>query len=190
MRDRDRPDEVLEDEDISISLPRRFGLSEVVRAQIQRFGEEVRQRRQQLPSQVEDLVKLVIRRPDAQEIFAEAGRRVAHRYWSERSDGTRRMIGLLPRPLALVAAQRAGRRMMAELVGHRRFKLNRRPMMLRIEGALTARADPGGMACAFYTGALSELLELYTKRSHGVIHANCAAHQPETACLWVVETSG
>jgi predicted hydrocarbon binding protein len=188
MRDRDRPEEVLEDEDISISLPRRLGLSEVVRVQIHRFGEEVRQRRQQVPSQVEDLVRLVIRRPDAEEIFAEAGRRVAHRYWSERPDGMRRMVGFLPKPLAVIAAQRAGRRMFAELVGRSRYKLNRRPVILRIDDALTVRADPGGMACAFYTGALAELLELYTKRPHVVIHASCAALRSDSACLWAVDT--
>ena len=40
LRDRDRPEEVLEDEDVSVSLPRRLGLSDVVMVQIRRFQEE------------------------------------------------------------------------------------------------------------------------------------------------------
>src|SRR5690606_2593528 len=117
MRDRDRPEEVLEDADITLSLPRRLGLSEGVRVQIHRFEEEVRHKRAQLPSQVEDLVRLVIKRPDAEEIFDEAGRRVARRFWEDRSDSARRMIHLMPRPIAMMAAQRASKRMIRELSG-------------------------------------------------------------------------
>lgn len=187
MRDLDRPEEVLEDEDITLSLPRRLGLSEVVRVQIDRFEKEVRHRRNQLPSQVEDLVRLVIKRPDAEEIFDEAGRRVARWFWADRSDGGRRMIRLMPRPIAVLAAQRAGRRMIRELSGRSRFKLSRRPLMLRIDDPLTVRADPGGMACAFYAGAISELFEQYTGRTNMVVHASCQAHTPDAPCTWVVE---
>src|SRR5690606_150382 len=117
MRDYDRPEEVLEDEDITLSLPRRLGLSDVVRVQIHRFTEEVRQRRPQVASQVEDLFRLVIRRPDAEEIFIEAGQRIARRYWAGRSGGVQRTVPLLPNALALLWAQRAVRRMLADLVG-------------------------------------------------------------------------
>src|SRR5687768_14232571 len=89
MRHKDRPEEVLEEEDISVSLPRRLGLSEVVRVQIHRFEEEVKQRRPQRASQVEDLVRLVIRRPDSEEIFFDTGRHVAERFWDERSQWMR-----------------------------------------------------------------------------------------------------
>jgi hypothetical protein len=190
MRDLDRPEEILEEEDISASLPRRLGLSEVVRVQIHRFQEEVRRRRPQLSSQVEDLVRLVIRRPDAEEIFFEAGRRVARRYWEERSPAMRRVTRLLPRAVALAAAQRAGRRMFAELVGPSGFALQRRPLSLRIDATLTARADPGGAACAFYTGALAESLERYTGRHYRVSHPSCGRGQPGTPCEWKVEIAG
>jgi hypothetical protein len=188
MRDRDRPEEVFEEEDISVSLPRRLGLSEVVRVQIQRFEEEVRQKRFQYPAQVEDLVRLVIRRPDAEEIFLRAGRRVARHYWDERSGGMRRAIGFLPRALALIAAQRAGRRMFSDLVGGARVKLVRRPLTLRIDRSLTARADEGGAACAFYSGAFVELLELYTGRRYRVLHPSCGS-RTGGPCEWSVEVA-
>lgn len=188
MRDRDHPGEVFEDEDITLSLPRRLGLSEVVRVQIERFESEVRHKRLQLPSQVEDLVRLVIKRPDAEEIFNEAGRRVARVFWQDRSNGARRMIRLMPRPVALYAGQRASKRMMRRLTGRARFKIGRRPLTLRIEHALTVRAASSGVACAFYAGAFSELMGLYTKRDYVVEHTNCQAESDEPACIWLAET--
>lgn len=186
MRDRDRPEEVLEDEDITTSLPRRLGLSEVVRVQIARFDAEVKNRRPQIASQVEDLLRLVIRRPDCEEIFAEAGRRVATHFWSERPAGVRNSIRFLPRAIAVVAAQRAGKRMFSELVGPTPFKISRKPLGLRIDSTLTARADPGGAACAFYAGAFGELLELYTGRKYRVTHSHCS-RSGSGPCEWQVE---
>ncbi|MEX2584121.1 MAG: hypothetical protein WD766_12645 [Gemmatimonadota bacterium] len=190
MRDRDRPEEVLEDEDISLSLPRRLGLSEVVRVQIRRFEAEVKHRRPQVPSQIEDLMRLVIRRPDCDEIFHDAGRNIAERYWNQRAGWLRTLVRFLPRPLALLAAQRAGKRMFKELVGPTRFKISRRPLSLRIDSTLTARADPGGAACSFYSGAFSALLELYTGRRYRVSHPTCACRSPGGPCEWTVEIAG
>src|SRR5690554_3605619 len=122
-------------------MPRRFGLSEVVRRQIAKFQEEVRQKRLQLPSQFEDLITLVIRRPDAEVIFLEAGRRVAVHFWRERGGMKRGLIGFLPRALSIIAAQRGGRRMFRQLVGPSRVRIQRKPLSLSIENTLTVRAD-------------------------------------------------
>jgi bacteriochlorophyll 4-vinyl reductase len=187
MRDQDRPEEVLEDEDITLSLPRRLGLSEVVRVQIHRFEEEARHNRPQHASSVEDLVRLVIRRPDAADIFVEAGRRVSRHFWGERSGWAKRLIRFLPRPLALMVAQRAARRMFRLLVGPTRFRFSRKPVSLRIDQPLTLRGDPSGAACSFYSGALWELLELYTGRRYRVLHSACAGRKAGATCEWTVE---
>jgi hypothetical protein len=187
MRDLDRPTELLEDEDISTSLPRRLGLSEVVRTQIRRFEGEVRNRRPQMASQVEDLIRLVIRRPDAEEIFVAAGRSVARRFYDERPGWLRAFFRFLPRALALLAAQRAGRRMFGELVGPTAIRMSRRPVSLRIDATLTSRADPGGAACGFYSGAFGELLQLYTGRRYRVLHPHCACRREGALCEWTVE---
>lgn len=189
MRDLDRPTEVLEDEDLAISMPRRFGLSDVVGSQIRRFTEEVRLKRQQSVAQVEDLVRLVIRRPDADEIFTEAGRRMARRVWSERNGAMRAAIRIMPRPIASVAAHRAAKRLFRTIVGGGKPAVSRRPMELRIRNSLTARSDPGGEACAFYAGALLELLETYTGRTYHVRHRACEA-RGEPECVWSVEVAG
>jgi len=182
MRDRDRPEEVMAEEDITLSLPRRLGLSDVVRMQISRFEEEVRLKKPQFAANVEDLFRLVIKRPDADEIFLEAGQRVAQRYWKER---VRVQSTRFPRPIALFRAQRAGRRMFSELVGPTRVRITRKPITLKVERSLSARADPGGAACAFYSGAFGQLLELFTEGRYRVSHPVCAARNAEGGpCEW------
>lgn len=185
----DRPEEVLEDEDLSASLPRRLGLSEVIRAQIQRFQREQREGHPQTTEQVEDLIRLVVRRPDALPIFWEAGRRMARHAWGERSPGMRRMVRFMPGPLARMAVHRAGKRMFRELAGESRVWVNRWPMELKIAESLTARADPSGFACCFYGGAFAELLQHYTGRRYRALHPECEA-RGASVCRWTVEISG
>jgi predicted hydrocarbon binding protein len=188
MRDMDRPEEFMEDEDVARSMPRRLGLSDVVGVQIRRFQVEVRQKRPQAVSEVENLLTLVIRRPDADEIFMEAGRRMARYFWGLRGGAMRGTIKLMPRPLALIAAHRAARRMFRRLAGGGKLAVSRWPTELRIAGSLTARADPGGAACAFYTGAFAELLVIYTGRTYRVGHSKCEARGGEM-CVWTVEVA-
>lgn len=189
MRDIDRPTEVLEDEDLTVSMPRRFGLSMVVDTQIRRFREEVRRGRPQSPSEVADLIRLVIRRPDAGEIFGETGRRVARHAWEKRSRAIRGAIRILPGPLSGIAARRAARRLFRKLAGNGRIRLGKRPPSLEITGSLSASADPEGTACTFYAGAFGELLQQYTGRTYRVLHPRCEA-RGDDGCEWTVLVSG
>ncbi|MBA4157769.1 MAG: hypothetical protein H0X65_09880 [Gemmatimonadetes bacterium] len=188
MRDMDRPEEVLEDEDLTVSLPRRFGLSDVVGRQIHRFQEEVRRRRPQGIAEMEDLIRLVIRRPDAEAIFREAGRRIARHSWQERAAALRRTLRFVPRPIGLFTATRAASRLFRQLVGESRVHIQRRPVEMHIAGSLTARADPSGAACSFYSGALEELLNRYTGRTYQVLHSQCLARGADL-CEWTVRVS-
>lgn len=188
MRDMDRPPEVLEDEDLAVSLPRRFGLSDVVGRQIHRFREEVRGRRPQSVAEMEDLIRLVIRRPDAEAIFREAGRRVARHSWQERAAALRRTMRFVPRPIGLFAATRAASRLFRQLAGESQIHIHRRPVEMRITDSLTARADPSSAACSFYSGALEELLNRYTGRTYQVLHSRCQGRGAEL-CEWTVRVS-
>jgi bacteriochlorophyll 4-vinyl reductase len=183
LRDMDRPEEVLEGEDLTASMPRRLGLSDIVFTQIHRFRGEVRRKRPQTAATVEDLIRLVIKRHDADEIFREAGRRVARQIWEERSGPARRVVRLLPAALAARSARRAAARLFRQLQGTAWLEVRGRPPVVRMVGALTYRADPGGAACAFYAGALAELLREYTGRETPVDHPSCQARGGE-ACEW------
>ena len=189
LRDSDRPEEILEDEDVTISLPRRLGLSDVVMSQIRHFQDEVRGRRLQSAASMMDLVRLVVRRPDAEAIFVQAGRRVAQHAWQQRSGMSRSMLRVTPTPLSRGAARRAARRLFKKLVGDGQLSVGRWPVVLTIRNSLTARADPSGAACAFYAGAFSEIMELHTRRRYRVLHEECIA-RGAPACLWTVETEG
>ncbi len=189
MRDMDRPPEVLEGENLSVSLPRRLGLSDVVFIQIHRFRDETKRKRLQSPSVVEDLVRLVIRRPDAEEIFEEAGRRVARHAWSEKSRASRLWLRLLPAGVRLRAAGAGARRVLRQMVGGGALQLRARPLLVRITGSPTANADPGGAACAFYTGVVAEVLTQYTGRPHAAQHPHCEARRGE-ACEWTATVVG
>ena len=181
MRDMDRPEEVLEGEDLTVSMPRRLGLSDVVFTQIHRFREEVKRKRLQTPATVEDLIRLVIRRPDADEIFEEAGRRLATRAWEERSATFRRATRFMPPALALRSARRASEKLFRQVLGSGKLRVAKRPLVLRIENCFTVRADPGGAACAFYSGVLAETMSRYTGRKHNPSHPSCQARRAD-AC--------
>ncbi len=183
MRDMDRPEEVLEGEDLSLSLPRRFGLNDVVHTQIHRFREEVRRKRPQSEAEIENLIRLVIRRPDSDEIFEEAGRRLSRRAWEERSATLRRMARRLPSALTLRLARRAAVRLFRQIVGEGKLTVSKRRVSIRVARSLTARADPGGAACALYAGAFAELMERYTGRAYRMEHPLCEARGGE-ACEW------
>ncbi|HEX8693972.1 MAG TPA: 4-vinyl reductase [Longimicrobium sp.] len=184
MRDMDRPEEYLEGEDVALSMPRRLGLSDVIYTQIHRFREEVKRKRLQSAEVVADLIRLVIRRPDCDEIFEEAGRRVARHAWMERSPGFRRMVRFMPPVLAQRSARKAARRLFRQIAAEGALEITARPPGVRIRRSLTARADAGGAACAFYAGALSELMTEYMGRKHAAQHPKCETRGAE-ACEWV-----
>jgi len=175
MRDMDRPDEVLEGEDLAISMPRRLGLSDVIFTQIHRFREEVKRKRLQTPATVEDLIRLVIRRPDAEEIFEEAGRRVARRAWDARSPGYRRTLGMMPQRLRSRSARAAARRLFRQIGGGVKVEIAGRPLSLRVHDSVMVSADPGGAACHFYRGAFAETVTRYVGKPHDAPHVKCTA---------------
>ena len=189
LRDRDRPEEVLEDEDLTVSLPRRLGLSDVVGVQIRRFQEEVRNKRLQSTPQVIDLMRLVVRRPDAEEIFTEAGRRIARHNWGQRTSTMRGVLRVMPNPIPRIAARRAARRMFRQIVGDSHLSVGRWPVFVRLRNSLSARVDPNGSACAFYAGAFDEIMQLHTGKSYRVVHTECASRGAD-ACQWTVEVAG
>lgn len=188
LRDRDRPEEVLEDEDLAVSLPRRLGLSDVVMVQIRRFQAEVRAKRLQSPPQIIDLMRLVVRRPDAAEIFAEAGRRIARHNWAQRSATMRGVLRVMPNPIPRIAAQRAAKRMFRQIAGDSPLAVGRWPVDIRLRNSLSSRADPGGAACAFYGGAFAEIMHLHTGRTYRVLHSECATRGGDE-CQWTVEVA-
>ena len=175
MRDHDFPAEVLQDEDLSVTLPRRFGLSGVVDKEIKRYRKVGRRRRRIPAREFEGLVGLVARRPDAKDVFFDVGRSLAPMQ--------RRPLWSWTTPERRIAAvrDRVARRLRG-VFGGNFISVRRGSPALEAIDRLLAEADPGGGACSLVTGCMQEAIDqagLLAQASH----VACVV-RGEEACRW------
>ena len=179
IRDQDAPTEVLEAEDPTHTMPRRLGLSNVIDSQIRRYREEAGRRGRITDEEFRDLVRLVIRRPDSEEVFRNAGAFLAGEV---RPPGWR---GSLPRSIAYGLARRRARRRLGKLFGRRVGGFAAGPFTLEARTHLLVEADPGGDACQFLTGFCEGALQRYFGRHARVVHSLCESRR-DALCRWTV----
>lgn len=178
MRALDLPPEILEDEDPSVTMPRRLGLSDVVDRQIRMYREDVRRRQRLTDPEIRDLFRLVIRRPDAEEIFYRAGRTLAG------SDGQPpKWTRLLPRGVKLTLARSRVRRRLNALFGRRMGGFGRGNFSVEGRALLFIEADPGGDACGLVSGLCEAMLEQATGQVAKVSHVMCQS-RGDALCRW------
>lgn len=176
LRAQDLPEEILDDENVTLTLPRRLGLSDVIEAQIRRYRADVRHRRRIPEREVMDLLRLVVRRPDSEDVFLEVGRAL----YPHVSAGRRRF---LPRGLALSLARGRAQRELRRLFGSRLVRPGGKGLILDHTHDILIRSDPGGDACALVTGLLERVLEEYAGAGGAVLHSRCLARSDE-GCRW------
>ena len=175
MRDHDFPSEVFEDENLSVTLPRRFGLSGVVGEQIRRYRQATRHTRWMLASEFEGLVRLVARRSDAEDIFFAVGQSLAP------TRESRLWLRVIPdRGMGAVRARVA--RCLRVVVGGRLVSARRGSNALEAIDDLLVAADPGGGACALVTGFMQAEIER-AGLSRRASHMTCVA-RGEEVCSW------
>lgn len=183
VRAHDRPVELLEEEDLSSSLPRRLGLTGVVESQIHRYT-LAQKRREKIPAdEVVDLLRLVLRRPDAEAILKEAGLELARhqgRRFLYRFTGAARA---LPDSISNRMAVRTVRRLMRRIAGPAIVEVTGTPFRVELDGAMTARADETGTACILYSAAIEEAAQHALGRRPSVRHVKCEARGDES-CIW------
>ena len=180
VRDRDRPGELLGDENVAITMPRRLGLSDVVEAQIQRYRQDTRRGHRIPEREIRDLIRLVSRRPDAESVLLDAGRSL-----TDPSNG-RGWRKILPERLALDLARRKVRRRFRALFGGKFLSAPRGGFRLQAADDLLTEADPGGRACSLVTGLSQAVLEGYGSSGRKVTHASCRA-RGDGLCKWSLE---
>lgn len=183
IRAHDRPREVLQNEDLASSLPRRLGLTGVVESRIRRYEEEQRRGRGVPLDDVLDLIRLVLRRPDAELILRQTGEELARRHFKRISAATVSALGFLPGTAGAAALRRAVRSMLRRATGASDLEVRGWPIQVRIRDSLTSQADPNGNACVLFAAALEKLLELYTRKRPQIVHTACNAWGDE-ACIW------
>ena len=183
LKAHDRPSEILEDEDLTTSLPRRLGLTGVVETQIIRYEEARRRRRTVTFQEFHNLLKLVLRRPDAEAILNEAGQRIARRTFAQMPAPMRTLLGVAPARLRFAIARRAATRALRRIAHPARVETAGKPFVVRVSDAPLTSIEPPGLCCAIYSGLLQEALSLYGGRSVVMTHSRCSA-QGEKWCEW------
>ncbi len=172
----DRPAEVFEEEDTSVTMPRRLGLSDVVGRQIRNYQDEVKRGRKISDGEFSNLVGLVIKRPDSEDVFFESGKRLANRPNDRRSR-------FMPRGLAVSLARRRVRRRLKALFGRRIGGFAGGGFTMEGRALLFMQADPGGDACALVSGLCSAVLSATIHGAPAVDHLACEAHG-DAFCRW------
>ncbi len=185
-RSHDRPSEVLEDEILSVSLPRRLGLSDVIDTQIQRYETAARAGRRIPLEEFISLLKLVLRRPDAEAILREAGVRAATRHYERAPGFYVTLARILPRALGFVIVARSARKLLRNITGSDHIDVRGKPLMARLHQPATAMLEPAGTSCALYGSAFEEMATLYIGKRARVAHSRCVI-DGGSICQWTLE---
>ncbi|HEU5262070.1 MAG TPA: hypothetical protein VFU41_11680 [Gemmatimonadales bacterium] len=159
-------------------LAKRLGLSSTVTMQLAQYEALVRRDAPADPAHVEALLRLVGRRPDADLVFADAGRRAARRAVRRLFVGSRLAVRAAPRAFGYPVARRAAR---AVLGGE--LKREGEVPVARVLDALAVNATPDGAACTLYAAAFAELLRLLVGFEGAMLHVACRA-TGDDRCEW------
>ena len=185
VRAHDRPGEILEEENYTVSLPRRLGLTGVVESQIMQYQQAAKKGRRVPLDDVANLMRLVLRRPDAEAIMRETGQRVARVHFQKVPAAWARSLRLMPKGVVFAAVRRSARRMLTRFMGEEKVVTAGKPLALRASDSVTAFIDPAGTTCVLYGGALEELVYLYTQTRPRIVHHVCKT-RGNPHCEWVL----
>ena len=159
-------------------LVKRLGLSPTVQMQLSEYELLARKDARVDASHVEALLRLVGRRPDADLVFADAGRRAARRAVRRMSGVSRFAAHTAPRLFGHGAARRAARAVLGAELGR-----EQRLPVARVSDPIAIQATPDGTACGFYGASLVELLRLLVGYEGAMLHVDCRA-RGGAACEW------
>jgi len=176
---RDKPSEVFEEEDTSVTIPRRLGLSDVVERQVMHYQEEVGRGRKISDEEFSNLVGLVIKRPDSEDVLLECGKRLGNGPSGLRSR-------FIPRRMAIAFARRHVRRRLKALFGRRIGGFASGGFTMEGRALLFMQADPGGDACLLVSGLCSAVLGATIQGAPDVEHLACEA-RGDVFCRWGIE---
>ena len=185
IRTHDRPAEVLEDEDLTASLPRRLGLTGVVESQIHRYRIARKRRERIAYTEVGDLLRLVLRRPDSEPILRQAGQIIAKQHGGRPHYRFAALARILPASLAARVAKRTLRALLHRIGGGVPVRVTRTPFTAEMTNPVTAHVDRWGVACILYSAAIEQAVADTTGRRPRVEHVACQSRGDEK-CVWEV----
>ncbi|MDZ7778590.1 MAG: 4-vinyl reductase [Gemmatimonadota bacterium] len=186
LRDQDLPGDLMEDENPSRTMPRRFGLSDVVQRQIRSFQQEARKGARLTDEQVGDLFRFVIRRPDGRRVFQQVGRSLVE---PGRAPG---WVRVLPSVARYGVARSRVRKRLRRLFGRQLGGFAKGPFIIEGRSLLFVEHDPGGDACYLLAGLCEAVLEQVSREPARVEHTLCQA-RGDAVCRWearMIEAAG
>ncbi len=181
MRDMDLPIELLGAENPSLTIPRRFGLSEVVERQIRKYRADIGNRTRISDEEVQGLLRFVVRRPDGAQVFYTVGRllgRVQKGPW---------MIGHLPKGIQYRVVRYRVRRLLVRLFGRTIVGFAQGHFVIEGRSSLLVQADPGGDACRLLSGLSEEVISRTLGSPVSVDHTLCQG-RGDDRCRWQIES--
>lgn len=176
LRAVDRPGEMLENEVIARTIPRRLGLSEVVGRQIELYREYVRQGRKLSDEELADFTRLVNKRPDAAKVFFEMGVRLAEEHMPRRK-------WWLPRVLRFRMVRRATERTLRKLFGQRVGGFVSGTFSLEVSASPFVQLDSTGDACGLVTGFCQHAVRKGVGGGPTVVKHSCET-RGDRSCRW------
>lgn len=180
MRATDLPAERLKDEDVRLTMPRRLGLSAVVDRQIALFRDHVRQGRRLTGNEFAEFIRLVMKRPDAAEVFFTMGSQLA-------GAKVRRVTRWVPRVVRLYVAKRRMRRALVKLFGRRLGGFVSGSFVFEMSASPLVQVDENGDACQIITGFCQRVLHDSVGPGIVVAKQQCET-RGDRACRWEAET--
>ena len=183
VRRKDPPETDTEEEEYVQELRnKRLGLSDTVYQQIKRYSDAAK-KGQGIPyAEVTGLGTLIGRRPDAEELFDNAGRILANDVYATISGALRKTIHVVPsvvaRPLALSRVRQFAARHFGGTLTRSGSSL-----ALSVTDSVTVNSGPGSVGCTYYASALRELLRLLMNGAASVDHVSCL-QRGDKRCEW------
>jgi predicted hydrocarbon binding protein len=184
----DTPDDPTDTEYVAELRNKRLGLSDTVFTQIRRYTDALK-RGQRIPfAEAEGLGTLIGRRPDAEELFQNAGHILASEVYADISATTRGTIKTMPgfvsHPMALKQLRSA-----AEKFFDGTLERTGSFLSLKVKDSVTVNGSPRSGGCQFYETAFRDLLKLLIEAGEQVDHVHCA-QRGEGFCEWRAEWRG
>lgn len=177
LRDQDLPGDLMEDENPTLTMPRRFGLSDVVQRQIRSFQEQARKGARLTDEQVGDLFRFVIRRPDGRRVFQQVGRSLVEEGRSPR------WTRIMPPVVRYGVARSRVRKRLRRLFGRQLGGFAKGRFIIEGRSLLFVQNDPGGDACHLLGGLCEAVLEQVAGEPVRVEHTLCQA-RGDDVCRW------
>ncbi len=165
---------------------KRLGLSPTLAAQIRRYREQAEDGDDVGRDDVEAIFRLIGRRPDAELVLADAGRRAARFAARERGNGSRALAAMSPGRIASSVRMRTASALAARWLLIELRRTEEGPRAEAGGASLALAAGPSGVGCAFYTAALGELLRLVAQFEGVMVHEACRT-RGDARCIWRAE---